>query len=196
MAVHSNGIAPGTVAPGFNLEISNPWVDDRAGPSRSLDAYTDAPALVVLFTCNHCPYAIHVQSALVKLASDYMAKGVAFVAINANDPQRYPADRLEEMTKRAKDIEMPFPYLFDASQEIAKAYQAACTPEFFVFDGNQALVYSGRFDETRPGQGQAHGGDLKSALDAVLSGSPPVEHQLPSIGCSIKWKPGNEPDYS
>lgn len=193
MAVESAGIALGTPAPEFDLPISNPWVDEHDSPTRSLSSY-EGP-LVVIFTCNHCPYAIHIQDALVQVASEYMGKGVQFVAISANDPVNYPEDSFDKMTQRAREKEFPFPYLFDESQDVAKAYKAACTPDLFVFDQSHALVYSGRFDETRPGRGSAHGGDLKRALDSLLTEGTPVNEQLPSIGCSIKWKKGNAPDY-
>ena len=194
MAVESAGIALGTAAPVFDLKIANPWVDTLNAPTREISHY--AGPLVVVFTCNHCPYAIHIQDALVEVASIYMAKGVNFVAINSNDPVHYPADSFEKMAERARDIGLPFPYLFDATQNVAKAYKATCTPDLFVFDGQHKLVYSGRFDETRPGRGQAHGGDLRNALDALLDHGNAVNMQLPSIGCSIKWKPGNAPNYS
>ena len=194
MAVESAGIALGTAAPGFDLRISNPWVDAINDPTRSLSLYTGP--LVVIFTCNHCPYAIHIQKTLVDVANEYMNQGVHFIAINSNDPERYPADNFEKMGDRAREINLPFPYLFDDSQEVAKAYKAVCTPDLFVFDGQHALVYSGRFDETRPGRGEAHGGDLRKALDMLLQEGAALNKQLPSIGCSIKWKPGNAPAYS
>ena len=193
MAVNSAGIALGTSAPDFDLAISNPWVDEHQTPTRSLSQYQGP--LVVVFTCNHCPYAIHIQDPLVEVANAYMAKGVHFVAINSNDPVTYPADSFDNMAIRAKDLQFPFPYLFDDSQEVAKAYKAACTPDLFAFDQDHSLIYSGRFDETRPGRGTAHGGDLKRVLDSLLSGDAPVNEQLPSVGCSIKWKPGNAPAY-
>ena len=193
MAVKSTGITLGSPAPGFDLSIANPWVDGHDAPTRSLSMYTGP--LVVVFTCNHCPYAIHIEGALVQVAKNYIAKGVHFVAINANDPVKYPDDSFPNMEKRARDVQFPFPYLFDETQEVAKAYKAACTPDLFVFDQNHALTYSGRFDETRPGRGAAHGGDLKRVLDSILSDGPAIQEQLPSVGCSIKWKPGNAPSY-
>ena len=193
MAIESAGISLGTPAPDFDLSIANPWVDKHSSPTRSKSLY-DGP-LVVIFTCNHCPYAIHIQESLVKVASTYMDKNIHFVAINSNDPVNYPDDSFDNMVIRAREVEFPFPYLFDETQEIAKSYKAACTPDLFVFDKNHTLVYSGRFDETRPGKGVAHGGDLKNALDALLAEKTPARQQLPSIGCSIKWKKGNSPDY-
>lgn len=193
MAVESAGIELGTAAPDFSLETSNPWVDNHESTTRSLSQYPGP--LVVVFTCNHCPYAIHIQDALVKVATTYMSKGIHFVAINANDPDKYPEDSFAKMIQRAREIDFPFPYLFDDTQEVAKAYKAACTPDLFVFDDNHTLIYSGRFDETRPGRGDAHGGDLKRALDSFLADGSPVNEQKPSIGCSIKWKPGNAPAY-
>ncbi len=195
MAVQSIGPSLGAAAPDFDLPIANPWVDDDTAPTRSLAQYSGS-GLVVVFTCNHCPYAIHVQSELVKVANEYMKQGVHFVAINANDPEQFPDDSFERMAERARAIEFPFPYLFDESQEVAKAYKAACTPDFFVFDKQHKLIYGGRFDETRPGQSNAHGRDLRNALDRLLADSDPISQQYPSIGCSIKWKPGNEPVYS
>lgn len=194
MAVASEGIPLGTEAPEFDLEISNPWVDGQDGSTRSLSLYSGP--LVVIFTCNHCPYAIHIQGALADVAREYMALGVQFVAINSNDAHSYPADSFEKMSERAREIDLPFPYLYDATQQVARAYKAACTPDLFVFDDQHHLIYSGRFDETRPGKGTAHGGDLRRALDTLLSEGIAVNEQLPSIGCSIKWKPGNAPSYA
>ena len=192
MAVYSAGISLGTDAPHFDLPIANPWIDDDLSATRSLSLYTKGP-LVVIFTCNHCPYAIHIQSALVKVAGTYLEKGVHFIAINSNDPVRYPEDSFLNMKERAREINLPFPYLFDESQDVAKSYQAACTPDLFVFNEERKLVYSGRFDETRPGKGTAHGSDLTRSLDLLLSSQPITGEQFPSMGCSIKWKPGNAP---
>ena len=189
MAVHSNiDNDIGNQAPAFRLPTANPWIDSFDGPNRSMEDYPAAKVFVNIFTCNHCPYAVHVQDALVALAKDYADKGVQFIAISANDPVAYPADSFEAMTARAREIEMPFPYLFDESQEIARAYGAACTPDFFVCDREGKMFYRGRFDETRPGMGVAHGGDLKAALDAFLEDGRILADQIPSMGCSIKWK--------
>ena len=145
-------------------------------------------ALYVVFTCNHCPYAVHVEKPLIEMARNYEAGGVQFIAICANDPVAYPDDSFESMAKRARDIDMPFPYLHDETQEIARAYGAACTPDIFVYDADLSLKYRGRFDETRPNMGTAHGGDLKAALDGILETGEAPTKQYPSIGCSIKWK--------
>lgn len=194
MAVtYSKMIELGMEAPPFELPAANPEVDDVGGETRSLDDYAPADAVVVVFTCNHCPYAKHVEEALVETAETYQAQGVQFIAISANDPEQYPEDAFDKMGERAEAKGFPFPYLFDASQEVAKAYGALCTPDFFVFDADRRLVYRGRFDETRPNQGEAHGGDLKAALDALLEGGEVPDEQHPSMGCNIKWKPGNAP---
>ena len=192
-AVESRMLDLGTEAPDFNLPIANPEVDDIEGDHRSLDDYADAEALVVMFICNHCPYVHHVEPALLETVRVYGDRGVQFVAICANDAEAYPDDRFEKMAERAEEKGYPFPYLQDTTQDVAKAYQAACTPDFYVFDGDQTLVYRGRYDETRPNSGMPHGEDLHAALDAVVNGGTVPEEQHPSMGCSIKWKPGNEP---
>jgi len=183
----------GKQAPSFELPITNPGVDDLHGGVRSLDDYEDAQAVVVIFMCNHCPYVKHIEDALVDVASAYQAKGVRFIGISANDAEKYPADSFERMTDRAKEKGFPFPYLYDETQEVARDYGALCTPDFFVHDENRALVYRGRFDETRPDQGDAHGGDLSQALDELLDHGSVEMEQHPSMGCNIKWKPGKEP---
>lgn len=183
----------GTQAPSFELPITNPGADDLHGGVRSLDDYEDATAVVVIFMCNHCPYVKHIEDALVDVAAAYQEKGVQFVGISSNDAENYPADSFERMTDRAKEKGFPFPYLYDETQEVARAYGALCTPDFFVYDENRALVYRGRFDETRPNQGDAHGGDLSQALDELLDHGSVDMEQHPSMGCNIKWKPGKEP---
>lgn len=191
---YSQEIALGTEAPPFNLPVVNPEADGLDKPTRSLEDFADARALVVVFTCNHCPYAQHIEDALIEVARVYQPKGVRFVAINANDPAQYPEDAPEEMARRARAKGYPFPYLFDETQEVARAYGALCTPDLYVFDANRRLVYHGRFDETRPGQGRpATGADLKRALDELLETGKVTGPQYPSMGCNIKWKPGNEP---
>lgn len=188
MAVtYSKMIELGMQAPAFELPAANPDVED-GGPTRSLDDYADAEALVVVFTCNHCPYARHVEDALIRTARAYEARGVRFVAISSNDPEAYPEDSFESMAARARAKNYPFPYLFDESQEVARAYGAVCTPDFFVFDRDRVLVYRGRFDETRPGQGTATGRDLRAALDQLLDTGEVTVEQFPSMGCNIKWK--------
>lgn len=183
----------GTPAHSFDLPISNPWVDGKPGETRALSQYAAAKAVAIIFTCNHCPYAIHIQESLAALARTYQKKGVQFIAISANDAKQYPTDSFAEMTERAREVDFPFPYLYDESQDIAKAYGAVCTPDIFVYDAAHQLAYRGRFDETRPKMGTAHGGELAAALDTLLAtGTGPAE-QYPSMGCSIKWKPGNAP---
>ncbi len=188
MAVESNMQMLDSKAPAFDLIIANPWIDNLDKNTRSFADYPDAAAFVVVFTCNHCPYAVHVEPALVETAKAYEDRGVQFIAICANDAEAYPDDSFEAMQKRAKDIGMPFPYLHDETQEVARAYGAACTPDIFVYGKDLILKYRGRFDETRPKMGAAHGGDLKAALDGILDHGEAPAKQYPSIGCSIKWK--------
>jgi peroxiredoxin len=179
----------GTKAPDFSL-IN---VDGR---TVSLNDFDGGPALLVIFMCNHCPFVQHLADALAKFADEYMQKGAAIVGINSNDVASYPADSPEQMVREAEERGYPFPYLYDETQEVAKAYHAACTPDFFLFDRDRRLVYRGQFDSSRPDNGQPiTGADLRAALDAVLAGKKPSEKQMPSIGCNIKWQPGNEPDY-
>ena len=179
----------GTTAPAFKLT-------DVAGKAVSVDDSRDAPALLVMFICNHCPFVVHVRHELVRLARDYQAQGVAVVAINSNDPVAYPDDSPERMRQEASAHGYTFPYLFDPDQSVAKAYRAACTPDFFVFDRSRRLSYRGQLDDSRPSNGKpVTGKDLRAALDAALAGRPAPSEQRPSIGCNIKWKPGNAPDY-
>ena len=179
----------GTTAPEFSLP-------DPAGKVVSLEDYDDAPALVVAFICNHCPFVKHIREGLARFGSDCEERGVGVVAISSNDVEKYPADSPEAMAREAKAAGYTFPYLFDESQEVAKAYRAACTPDFYLFDGKRKLVYRGQFDESRPGNNvPVTGKDLRTAVDAVLEGKPVPDDQTPSLGCNIKWKPGNEPDY-
>jgi peroxiredoxin len=178
-----------TPAPNFSL----PDVDGR---TVSLADFKSAPALLVVFMCNHCPYVKHVAAGLAQLARDYQAKGVAVLGINSNDVASHPDDSPEKMKAEAKARGYTFPYLFDASQKVAQAYRAACTPDFYVFDKDRKLAYRGQMDASRPDSGvPVTGSDLRAALDAVLAGKPAPAEQKPSIGCNIKWKPGNEPDY-
>ncbi len=178
-----------TKAPDFHLP-------DTEGKTVSLSDFRDAGALVVVFLCNHCPFVKHVIRDLVDLAKEYQDRGVAFVAINSNDVATYPDDRPEMMAKFARQRGFTFPYLCDETQEVAKAYRAACTPDFFVFDEKRELVYRGQMDDRRPGNGvPITGADLCVALDGILEGGPVPANQKPSMGCNIKWKPGNEPDY-
>jgi len=179
----------GTSAPDFQL----PGAD---GKIVSLADFKAAPALVVLFICNHCPYVKHIRSALAGLARDYQPRGVAIVAINANDANNYPEDSPAKMKAEVKSAGYVFPYLYDETQSVAKAYRAACTPDIFLFDAHRKLTYRGQFDDSRPGNGQpVTGKDLRAALDAMLRGHPVPEPQKASIGCNIKWKSGSAPDY-
>lgn len=186
----------GQTAPSFSLPAANPDVDDRGGTHRSLEDYDDADAFVVVFMCNHCPYVKHVEDELLAVAREYQEQGVQFIGICSNDPERYPDDSFESMAERAEAKGYPFPYLQDESQEVARAYEAACTPDFYVFDADRTLAYRGRFDETRPDEGTPHGGDLRQALDEVLSSGEVTMEQKPSMGCNIKWKPGAEPAHA
>lgn len=186
----------GRSAPDFSLPAANPDVDDRGGSHRSLSDYEDAEALVVVFMCNHCPYVKHIEDALLDVARTYQDRGAQFVGICSNDAERYPDDSFEKMAERTEVKDYPFPYLQDESQEVAQAYEAACTPDFFVFDADRRLVYRGRFDETRPDQGTPDGADLRQALDEVLADGEVTMKQKPSMGCNIKWKPGVEPAHA
>jgi peroxiredoxin len=169
-------------APDFHLP-------DTDGRTVSLAEFAKAPALLVAFICNHCPYVQHIRSAFAQLARDYQAKGVAIVGINSNDAIAYPADSPAKMKEEKQAAGYVFPYLYDETQEVARAYRAACTPDFFVFDREQKLVYRGQMDDSRPGNGKPNdGADLRAALDAVLAGGKPVADQKPSIGCNIKWR--------
>jgi peroxiredoxin len=180
----------GTRAPAFTL----PGTD---GARISLDDFKAAPALLVIFMCNHCPYVKHVRQDLARLAKEYQEKGVAVVGISANDVAGYPEDSPEMMAREKTEAGYTFPYLYDETQAVAKAYSAACTPDFYVFDRERKLVYRGQMDASRPGNAIAvTGKDLRSALDAVLAGEPVSADQRPSMGCNIKWKRGNEPSYA
>lgn len=190
MALTPSTMLPlGTVAADFDLT-------DTAGNRVALADFRTAPALVVMFLCNHCPYVKHLRQALAQLARDYQARGVALVGINANDAQQYPADHPEKMREEVERAGYTFPYLYDDTQAVARRYRAACTPDFCVFDRSRRLVYRGQFDASRPGNGlPVTGNDLRAALEAVLSGQPVSELQVASLGCNIKWKPGTAPDY-
>jgi len=152
--------------------------------------------LLVIFMCNHCPYIKHIRHEMAELAGEYQARRVAVVGINSNDAANYPDDSPAKMVEEVQNIGYAFPYLYDETQAVAKAYRAACTPDLYLFDRQRRLVYRGQFDDSRPGGGvPVTGKDLREALDAVLAGKPVSLNQKPSIGCNIKWKPGNEPDY-
>jgi peroxiredoxin len=180
----------GTKAPDFRLP------EPATGKTVSLHDFDAAPALLVTFMCNHCPYVKYVQATLVQLVKEYQAKGLAMVGISSNDVGSHPQDGPEMMAKEAAQAGYTFPYLYDEDQSTARAYRAACTPDFFLFDKNRELVYRGQIDDSRPGSGiPLTASDLRRALDAVLSGAPVFSEQKPSRGCAIKWKPGNEPAY-
>jgi peroxiredoxin len=172
----------GTRAPSFELP------DTVSGKTLSLETLKSEIATVVVFICNHCPYVHHVNNKLVEVANHYQAKGVRFIAISSNNMKTHPQDAPHLMTQVAKNEGYPFPYLYDASQEVAKAYGAECTPDFFVFDESLKCAYRGRFDETRPNMGQATGKELSTALDNIIAGKAPDPTQYPSMGCGIKWK--------
>jgi len=191
----------GSAAPDFTLPDTNAATP---GDTASRADFAGRP-LVVAFLCNHCPFVKHLADAFAAFAKQYQDKGVAVVAISSNDVANYPDDSPEKMTEEAAARGYTFPYLYDASQEVAKAFQAACTPDFFLFDADHNLYYRGQFDDTRPhrissgnydsSQNPASGADLRSAVDALLAGQPAPDTQYPSIGCNIKWKPGSEPAY-
>ncbi|MFB6099603.1 MAG: thioredoxin family protein [Salinibacter sp.] len=186
----------GHPAPDFSLPAANPEVDDRGGERRSLTDYDDADVLVIVFLCNHCPYVKHIEDALLEVAREYQERGVQFIGICSNDPERYPDDSFDRLAERAREKDYPFPYLQDETQEVAQAYEAACTPDIYVFDEDRRLAYRGRFDETRPDGDAAHGGDLRRALDELLETGEVTTEQHPSMGCNIKWKPGNKPAHA
>ena len=179
--MHSKGMPVGNPAPSFAL----PGVD---GTAWSLDSFADAQLLVVVFTCNHCPYAIASEDRLLELQSDYEGRGVRLVAISSNDAEKYPDDSFDEMKARAADKGYNFPYLYDESQDVARAYDAACTPDVFVFDRERKLVYNGRIDDNWQEPDQVTRQDLRSVLDAALEGRTVHFEHVPSMGCSIKWK--------
>ena len=186
----STMLSLGTQAPDFHLP------DVVSGQTISLSTFADKKALLVMFICRHCPFVKHIKEELAQLGKDYINKGLGIVAISTNDAKNYPDDAPELLKAMAIELDFKFPFCYDESQETAKAYTAACTPDFFLFNGNQQLVYRGQLDESRPSNGKpVTGADLRAALDAVLTDKPVAGEQKPSIGCNIKWKPGNEPTY-
>jgi peroxiredoxin len=189
VAVNSTMLPLGTKAPDFALPDTN-------GKRGSLSDFPDALALLIIFMCNHCTYVKHIRAGLAQFAREYLRRGVNVIGINSNDAVNYPADSPAKMAEEVKAAGYVFPYLYDETQQVAKAYRAACTPDIYLFDHEKRLVYRGQFDDSRPGSNiPVTGKDLRAAVDAVLAGKPVTPHQKPSIGCNIKWKPGNEPDY-
>ena len=185
----STMLALGTIAPDFSLP------EPATGKTVALKDFQGKP-LLVAFICNHCPYVLHIQTVFARIAEEYQAKGIAVVAINANDVANYPDDSPEKMIEQVNDAPYTFPYLFDETQQVAKAYQAACTPDFFLFDANHRLYYRGQFDGSRPKNDvPVTGKDMRAAMDNLLAGMAAPENQVASLGCNIKWKVGNEPGY-
>ncbi len=185
----SNMIDIGTKAPSFDL------LEPLTGQNKSLSNYDNKPILVV-FSCNHCPYVLHILNSFVDYANDMMGKGLSVVMINSNDVDNYADDSPEKMVELVNEYGFNFPYLYDETQAIAKAYQAACTPDFFLFNDQHNLVYRGQFDSSRPrNDDPITGADLRAASDALLNGQTITKNQLPSLGCNVKWKEGNAPDY-
>ena len=179
----STMLALGSPAPDFQLP------DVVSGDTVTLDSFANKEALLVMFICRHCPFVVHVQEELARLGSDYRNKNAGIVAISSNDAENYPDDSPANLKAMAAELGFAFPYCYDESQEVARAYKAACTPDFFLFDGQRALVYRGQLDASRPGNNEpVTGRDLREAMDAVLSGAPVSSDQTPSIGCNIKWK--------
>ena len=189
-AVESTMLSLGTKAPNFHLL-------DVSGACINLHSITkQSKGVLIIFICNHCPYVKYINKKLVQVAQQYIPLGISFIAINSNDTEKYPSDSFENMIHVAKEENYGFPYLFDENQEVAKAYQAACTPDFYLFDESLQLVYRGQFDKSRPGnEFPVSGEDVTHAINNLLHKQPNLDIQIPSIGCNIKWKAGNEPDY-
>ena len=180
----------GTAAPAFSLK------DVVSGDALSLDKFSDKKGLLVMFICQHCPFVLHVESELSRLGQDYVSEGLGILAISANSVETHPQDSPDKLREQVKRAGFNFPYAHDETQKVAKRYTAACTPDFFLFDRDRKLVYRGQLDDSRPGNDKpVTGADLRAAIDKVLSGKTVPEDQEPSIGCNIKWAPGNEPDY-
>ncbi len=192
MALTDSTMMPlGTKAPDFNL------TDVTSGEKVSLSDLNDNKALLVIFICQHCPYVKHVEDEIARIGKDYQDKGLGLVAISSNDTSSHPADSPQHLKQQAKKLGFNFPYLFDQDQSVAKKYTAACTPDFFLFDGDRELIYRGQLDDSRPGNNiPVTGESLREAIDAFLNDQPVSKEQKPSSGCNIKWKPGNQPDYS
>lgn len=188
MLTPSTMLPLGTTAPNFSLKDIN-------GKTVSLSDLKDSKAYLVAFICVHCPYVKHLEYQLADLVAEYKELGLTTIAINSNDPDNDPEDSIEGMRRQAKEVGFEFPYLVDETQEVAQKYKAACTPDLFLFDKDKKLVYRGQFDSTRPGNGTPDGKDLEKAIKAVINEEPIINEQMPSSGCNIKWKPGNEPSY-
>ena len=191
MALTASTMLPlGTNAPDFHLP------DVVSGNTISLSTFAGKQALLVMFICRHCPFVKHIKDEMARLGKDYINRNVGIVGISANDANNYPDDAPEQLKAMAQELDLPFPICYDESQETAKAYTAACTPDFFLFDAQRQLVYRGQLDDSRPSNGKpVTGADLRAAIDALLAGQSVNSQQQPSIGCNIKWKPRNEPSY-
>jgi peroxiredoxin len=191
MAVESVMLPLGTTAPPFSL------TDVVSGKTYSHDSFIGKDASLVMFICRHCPYVKHVEHEISRIGKDYQDKNLGIIAISSNDPAYYPDDAPERLKEMAKRLDFRFPFCFDETQDVAKAYKAACTPDFYLFDAQRRLVYRGQLDDSRPGNNKpVTGRELRAAIDAVLAEKPVDRNQKPSIGCSIKWKPGNAPPYA
>ena len=191
MAVESVMLSLGTSAPPFALR------DVVSGQTYQLDSFASKSALLVMFLCRHCPYVVHVQDEITRLGRDYESSGLGIVGISSNDPGHYPDDAPERLKEMAQRLGFRFPFCFDEAQDVARAYKAACTPDFYLFDKARRLAYRGQLDDSRPGTSKpVTGRDLRTAIDAVLGGKPVDSNQKASVGCSIKWKPGNAPSYA
>lgn len=191
MAVESFMLSLGTSAPTFMLR------DVVSGQVYRLDSFAASSALLVMFICRHCPYVVHVEQEIARIGRDYTNTGLGIIAISSNDAQSYPDDAPPRLKEMAERLALTFPFCCDDTQEVAKAYRALCTPDFFLFDRQRRLVYRGQLDDSRPGNNRpVTGRDLRAAIDAALSGKPVNPDQTPSIGCGIKWRPGNAPVYA
>ena len=191
MAVESVMLPLGTPAPAFSLR------DVVSGQTCSLESFAGKAALLVMFLCRHCPYVKHVEEEVGRIGRDYAGSTLGIVAISSNDPAAYPEDAPEQLKDLAQRLNWKFPFCFDETQDVAQAYKAACTPDFYLFDAQRRLVYRGQLDDSRPSNGKPLSGrDLRAAIDAILAGRQVDKQQRPSAGCSIKWKPGNTPAYA